>query len=226
MEEIDLKELFEFIKSKISLLLIITISVCLIGCIYGLLLQKPMYKSSTTVFMVGKDSGITQSDVNLNKNLISTFAEIVKSRRVLSQVIEELKLDISYGTLTGQISVSALNNTEIIKITVSNKDAAKAKEIANSTANYFVKEVSDLYKLNNISVLDEAIEAKSPYNINVAKQFIMYFAAGIVLSLGVLFIIFYFDRTIKTTTQIEDKTKLPILGVVQDISKGGKKNER
>ena len=223
MEEIDLKELFEFIKSKISLLLIITISVCLVGCIYGLLFQKPLYKSSTTVFMVGKDSGITQSDVNLQKNLISTFAEIARSRRVLGQVIEELNLDISYSSLYGQVSVSALNNTEIIKITVSSKDPSKAKDIANSTAKYFAKEVKELYKLNNINVLDEAIEAKSPYNINVTKQFIMYLAIGLALGLGTLFVIFYFDRTIKTTTQIESKIKLPILGAVQEMNKGGKK---
>ena len=49
MEEIDLKELFEFLKSKLSLLIIIVIGVCLLGCIYGLFLQKPMYKSYTTV---------------------------------------------------------------------------------------------------------------------------------------------------------------------------------
>ena len=95
MEEIDLKELFDFVKNKIGLLIIITVGICLLGCVYGLILQKPMYRSYTTVILSGTEQTITQSDVTLNKNLVDTYAEIVKSRRVLDQVINELDLDSS-----------------------------------------------------------------------------------------------------------------------------------
>ena len=228
MEEIDLKELLDFIKSKLSLLIIITVSVCLIGSIYSLFLQKPMYSSYTTVILGGTnmattDSEITQNDLNLNKNLVSTYAQIVKSRRVLSKVIKELKLNMSYEQINGKVTVTALNNTQIIKISVSDGDPITAKNIANITANNFTDEVVSLYNLNNVNILDEAIEAKHPYNINIPKQVVIYFAIGLVLGLGILFVIFYFDRTIKSTDQIEQKVKLPILGSVQEISnKGGK----
>lgn len=223
MEEIDLKELFDFIKGKIGLLVIIIVSICLVGCIYGLFIQRPMYKSYTTVILAGNESTITQGDIALNKNLVDTYAEIVKSRRVLDQVITELGLDTSFGVLSNQISVSAVNNTEIIKINVSDKDAKKAKNIANVTAKYFAKEVVDLYNMNNVNILDEAIEAEKPYNINVLKQVSIYFILGLVIAFGVLFVIFYFDRTIKSVEQIEQKIKLPILGSVQALTKGGKK---
>ncbi len=226
MEEIDLKELFEFFKGKLGTLAIVTISVCLIGCVYGLFIQKPMYKSYTTVILGGNESsnaGITQSDITLNKNLVDTYAEIVKSRRVLDQVISELRLDTTYEELHEKINVTALNNTEIIKITVNDKDAIKAKNIANVTANYFASEVGDLYNLNNVNILDKAIESEKPYNINVIKQLIIYFMIGFVLGAGLLFIIFYFDRTIKSVEQVEQKIKLPILGSVQLMTgKGGK----
>ena len=225
MEEIDLKELFEYIKDRITLLLVITIGVCLLGCIYGLIIQKPMYSSYTTVILGGNENssaGVTQNDVTLAKNLVNTYAQIVTSRRVLNQVIEELNLDISYESLKGKVNVTALNNTEIIKITVSDRNAIQAKNIANVTANYFSKEVVELYNMNNVNILDTATEATSPYNINVAKQFVIYLFAGAVLGLGVLFVIFYFDRSIKSVEQVEQKIKLPILGSVQQYGKGGK----
>ena len=226
MEEIDLKELLEFFKEKISLLLVIVIGVCLVGCVYGLFIQKPMYRSYTTVIL-GSDgnntSSITQSDITLNKNLVNTYAEIVISKRVLNQVIDELKLDMSYESLKDKINVTALNNTEIIKITVNDRNAIQAKNIANVTANYFSKEVVELYNMNNVNILDSATEASSPYNINVVKQFVIYLVIGCVLGAGVLFIIFYFDRTIKSVEQVEQKIKLPILGSVQQYGKGGKK---
>ena len=227
MEEIDLKELFDFIKGKIGLLVIITVSVCLLGCIYGLFIQKPMYKSYTTVILAGNESSsntsITQGDITLNKNLVDTYAEIVKSRRVLDQVINELGLETTFSTLSNQISVDAVNNTEIIKINVSDRDAKKARNVANVTAKYFTKEVVDLYNMNNVNILDEAIEADAPYNINVIKQVTIYFILGLVIACGILFVIFYFDRTIKSVEQIEQKIKLPILGSVQQMTKGGKK---
>lgn len=230
MEEIDLKELFDFIKGKIFTLFTLTLLVCLIGCVYGLFLQKPMYKSYTTVILGGNEtnnnsnsSGITQSDITLNKNLVDTYAEIVKSRRVLVKVINELRLNMSYEKLHNMITVGALNNTEIIKISVSDIDPIRAKNIANVTANYFTEEVKALYNMNNVNILDEAIETNKPYNINVIKQVLIYFIIGFVLSAGVLFVIFYFDRTIKSAEQIEQKLKLPILGSVQEYTKGGKK---
>lgn len=227
MEEIDLKELFEFIKKKIGLLITITVVICLLGCIYGLFIQKPMYKSYTTIILGGNETTasqtITQSDITLNKNLVDTYAEIVKSRRVLEQVIAELDLEETYEELSNKISVSSVNNTEIIKITVSDSNPIEAKNVANVTANFFSKEVVKLYNMNNVNVLDEANEANEPYNINIPKQVIIYFFIGIIIALSILFIIFYFDRTIKSVEQVEQKIKLPILGGVEEYKKGGKR---
>lgn len=228
MEEIDLKELFEFLKGKIALIISITAVACIIGCCYALFIQKPKYQSYTTIILGSSDStaqtgGITQNEVTLNKNLVDTYAEVVKSRRVLDQVITELQLDTTYENLSSKISVSAVNDTEIIKISVSDKDAVRAKNIANVTANYFTKEVVVLYNMNNVNVLDEAIVSNKPYNINFIKQIAIYLIIGLVLSFGIAFIIFYFDRTIKSKEQVEQKIKLPILGTVQVYNKGGKK---
>ena len=227
MEEIDLKELFEFIKKKIGLLITITVVICLLGCIYGLFIQKPMYKSYTTIILGGNETTasqtITQSDITLNKNLVDTYAEIVKSRRVLEQVIAELDLEETYEELSNKISVSSVNNTEIIKITVADSNPIEAKNVANVTANFFSKEVVKLYNMNNVNVLDEANEANEPYNINIPKQVIIYFFIGLIIALSILFIIFYFDRTIKSVEQVEQKIKLPILGGVEEYKKGGKR---
>ena len=226
MEEIDLKELLNFVKNKIGLLIVITVGISLVGVIYGLFIQKPLYQSYTTVILGGNgsvNSTITQSDITLAKNLVSTYSEIVKSRKVLGKVIDELDLDITYEALYNKVSVASVNNTEIIKIIVSDENGVNAKNIANVTAQVFTGEVINYYKMNNVNVLDEAIVSENPYNINVPKQLVIYMLLGLFVSAATLFIIFYFDRTIKTVEQVENKIKLPILGSVQVYEKGGKK---
>ena len=222
MEEIDLKELFTFFLSKIGLLLVIVSGVCMLGCLYSIFFQKPMYNSYTTVILSSAETTITTNDITLNKNLVDTYAEIVKSKRVLNQVIATLDLDVKYEALAESIGVSAVNDTEIIKITVNNSDPVDAKDIANATANIFTKEVTNLYNMDNVNVLDEAETKEEPYNINIPKQIIIYILIGGVLGVGVLFIIYYFDRTIKSIEQVEQKIKLPILGSVREYGRSSK----
>ncbi len=224
MEEININELLEYFKSKIGLGLVITTVICILCFIYAIVIQKPMYKSNTTVILGGSSETITQNDITINKNLVNTYAEIVKSRRVLEQVINELSLDLNYYELNDSITVEPINNTEIIKIIVNCDDSLKSMNIANSTANFFAKEVKKLYNMNNVNVLDSAIKATEPYNINIPKQLCIYLIAGIIIASGIIFIMFYFDRTIKSVEQVEQKIKLPILGSVQEFNgKRGRK---
>lgn len=222
MEEIDIRELLNYFKKKMGLFITIFALACLIGCGYSFFFQKPMYSSYTKVILSGENT-ITQNDVVLNKNLVDTYAEVVKSRRVLSQVIKKLDLDLTYEELMNEISVTSVSNTEIIQINVSDKEPEMAANIANATASYFTKEVLDLYKMNNVNILDEAIVNETPYNINVPKQLLIYIILGIIASSGIIFVLYYFDRTIKSVDQVEQKINLPILGSIQEFSKKGRR---
>lgn len=218
MEEINLKELFDYFIDKLRYIIIATLVCCLIGGIYTKFLTVPMYKSSTTVILGSNQegTGITQSDISINNNLVSTYAEIIKSRRVLEQVQKELNESYTYKELASEISVSSINNTQIIKITVEDNNALNAKIIANLVAKVFTVEVPELYNLDNVHILDVAIEEDEPYNINVAKSSIIGGVLGLVLSSGIFFVIYYFDRTAKSVEQVEEVLQMPILGSVEE----------
>ena len=109
------------------------------------------------------------------------------------------------------INVSSVSNTELIKITVTDTYRKKAMDITNETANVFAKEIPELYNISNVNILDEAEEATSPSNVNVLKQSVIFIMVGLVLGLGVVFLIYYFDRTIKSSEQVETKLGLPVL---------------
>lgn len=225
MEEINLEELFKFFISKIKFIIAAIFACLVLGFIYISFILTPMYHSSTTLILVGnndnQNSITTQNDINLNKNLVSTYSEIVKSRTVLQQVIDKLKLDEDTIELSKRISVSSVENTEIIKIQVSDENNKRAKEIATTTADVFMKEVKNIYNLTNVSVIDKASLEENPYNINMVKQLLIAGAIGFVLSSGIVFLIFYFDTTIKSSKDIEEKLGLPVIGNITLIDKKG-----
>lgn len=221
MEEIDLKELFDYYKSKLKWVIITIFVFIIIGNIYTVATRVPMYRSDTTIVLVSEnDKEYNTSELQLNKNLVATYSEIIKSRKVLEPVIENLRLKYTYAELKANVTVTSVTNTEIIRITVSDKKSEKATRIANEIAEVFTDEVQKIYKLNNVSVVDKAVSSTKPYNVNFVKDNIIYMGLGLIISCGIIFIKFYFDTTIKTTEEIENKLGLTVLGVVPKVERG------
>lgn len=228
VEEIDIKEIIYYIfKKKVWVILC-----CILGLIAGVVYTKffvtPMYSSYSTVVLskptdtsvissTTTSEGITQNDITLNSKLVATYSEIMKSRAVASEVKEKLGLDISEEALMSNISVTAKDDTEMLKIQVSNEDPVVAANVANSLSEVFSSKVKEIYNIENVTVIDTAIASSSPYNVSYAKNAAIFGMVGLVLSCGVLFVIFYFDTTIKSKSEVEDLLGLEVLAVIPDI---------
>ena len=225
MDEVNIKELFRYVVSKFYIVLIILVAVVVAGEVYATYLKTPMYKSTTKLVLTSSEnssstgSAITNSDVTLSNNLVKTYSEIVTSYDVLSKVIANLKLDTNPEDLAKKISVSSVNNTQIITISVSDSGAENAQKIANEIAKAFKAEISSLYKIDNVQIVDKAQVADAPYNINILKQTLQYFAAGLALGVGAVLVMFYLDNTIKNSKIVEDKVGLVVLGVVPGVGR-------
>lgn len=225
MEEINLNELLNYFWTKKILIIVCFIVSLYGGIMYSTVFQKPMYKSYTTLLLTpeNKESTITNSDITLNRNLVDTYREIIKSKKILNTVIENLDLDYTYSMINRHVSVESVNETEIIKISVTDENKWLAMYIANEIATVFKTEVVKIYKLENIAIIDTAELSNSPYNINTAKQVLISGVLGLAVGFGIAFVIYYFDTTIKSAEDIEKKIGLPVIGSIPET--GGKNNE-
>lgn len=224
MEELNLIELLRYYLKKLPIILFVVVLTLIGGYMYIKNFQTPLYHGSTTIILVQKqgdsfNSSLTQNELTVNEKLVSTYSEIIKSRKVLEQVLKNLDLDITTSQLAKQISVNSIKDTSIIKITVTNEDNVLAVKIANKLALVFKEVVSEYYDLENISVIDEAIVESEPYNINTTKQLVIYTLVTFVLSCAVIFVIYYFDNKVKTKKEIETKLNLPVLAEVPIFKK-------
>lgn len=227
MEEFNISE---FIKYYFSLIVIVILFIIL-GAVgswyYTDYIQVPMYKSQTSLVLTraGDSTGsITQNDISLNKNLVATYREIIKSRRILSNVISNLNLDITEKELSDKVSVTSSNDTELIVISVVDKDSKLARDIANEIAKVFKEEITTIYNIENISIVDVAIKAKDAYNVNPIKQYVIGVGSGFLIGSLIITVMFYFDDSIKKPEDIEEKVGLSVLSTVPKY-KGKKKRK-
>lgn len=217
MEQIDLAEFFRYYLSKIIIVVIGIGLLVVAGNIYSLIAISPLYESNTTIVLASesKDSATyTQNDLQLNQKLVSTYSQIIKSRKVMQKVIDTEGLDYTVNELSENVTVTSVQDTELIKISVSDRNSVTAMKIANDIVPVFSEEVKRIYKIDNVSVVDEAVEASKPYNINYVKENLIYILVGFVLASAIIFVIYYFDTTIKSSEIVEDKLGLTVIGIV------------
>ena len=231
MEELDLKELFEIFWSKKVQIILIILIFAVIGIIYTMGFVTPEYSSYTTLLLAGsgnKNSNtttITTTDITLNSKLVSTYSVLIKSTDVVSQVVSNLGIDMNVEALKRNISVTSEDDTEVLRITVTDKNPSYAAKIANEIANVFSEKVAEIYNINNVYVVDDAKESTTPSNINHTKDVAIFIAIGIVVSIGYVLIANMLDTTVKTVEDVEKAFKIPVIATIplDIVEKGGKK---
>ena len=223
MEEIDIKSLLRHILSKFYIILACLVLALGIGEFYTFKLQTPLYKSTTELVLLNDNSSsdqqLTVSDLQISNNLVTTYSEIVKSNNVLDQVISKLNLNYDANTLKSKLTVTTTTGTQLISVSVSDKNPETAQEIAQALATTFKKEIIDIYNIDNVQIVDRANLPTSPYNISILKQTLYYAIGGIALGLGITIAMFYLDTTIKDQNTIEDKLGLAVIGTIPDMEK-------
>lgn len=216
MEEIDIGQMLGYFKSKIIYILFaMSIAFCL-ASIYVNRFRVPEYTSYTTILLnkTNESESINSADLTLGKSLVSTYGEIIKSKKVLREVIDNLALDLDYSSLASKVSVSSVTDTSIIKISVTDEDSEAAAHIANKIAEVFSQDIVEIYNIENISIIDVAEVSTSPSSTSSIKIIGLSIIAGAFIAIAVVFILFYFDTTIKNEEDIERITGLPVIGVV------------
>ena len=227
MEEFNISEFIKYYFSLIVMVILFIILGAVGSWYYTDYIQVPMYKSQTSLVLTraGDSTGsITQNDISLNKNLVATYREIIKSRRILSNVISNLNLDITEKELSDKVSVTSSNDTELIVISVVDKDSKLARDIANEIAKVFKEEITTIYNIENISIVDVAIKAKDAYNVNPLKQYVIGVGSGFLIGSLIITVMFYFDDSIIKPEDIEDIVGLSVLSTVPKY-KGKKKRK-
>ena len=222
MEELDLKELFFMFWNKKLEIILITLMFVAVGIGYSYFFVKPEYTSTTSLVLAQSsssgqtgDGAISATDLTMNSKLVSTYSELIKRKAILGQVCENLNIpESNIQELRGKIRVNSAKNTEIIEISVTNKDPNKAASISNEIAKVFGEKIVEIYNISNVYLLDRAEANAVPSNINHMKDVVVFAFIGLVIAAVYVLIANMLDNTIKTEQDVEATTELLVLSSI------------
>jgi len=198
--------------------LLITATILLSLCVAVILTltAKPQYEASTNLFVTtpaASNVGETYEGNLFSQQRVASYAELVTSDDVLTQTVDALKLDTTPEKLAAQITATAVPETVLINVTVSDSSATRAAAIANTVSQIFASRVANLETpdgaaapMTRVVVAQQASvpEARtSPNNkMNVALGGVVGVLAGFALALLA-------ERFKRTVGDREDVEKLP-----------------
>ena len=209
-------------KRKFSIVLVaLVFAIAAFG--YSAFLAKKEYQSTSRIYVVSRqnqdNNALTNSDLQAGSYLVKDYREIILSQNVLTQAIEELKLDLTPAELSKKISVSVPTDTRILSITAKDGDPKEAARIANGLRNVAAEKIISVTKVSDVTTLDEAEVPQSPSSPNIRRNVLLGFVAGAGLMLVLLVVVEVLDDRVKRPEDVEELMGLPLLGVVPDIKK-------
>lgn len=225
--DIDLLQIARVIWSNARFILIAAVVFSLLGLLISAVFMTPIYESGAKMIVntrKDENQSVTNDQLNSAKNLVETYAIIIRGREVLEKVIEELDLEEGYGQLHRRVSVKAVNNTQVMQITVQHEDPETAKAIAEQILVIAPDMIIKMVEAGSVKTVERAHVGNNPVEPNILKNTLLAAVIGFVLACGVVVVIFLLDTTYKSELDIQNDLGLPVLGVIPSIESCNRAN--
>lgn len=222
MEEstISLKEIFKILGKRWKLILTFTLASALLALISLFLLINPQYESSTKVF-IGKEESQKKdyniSDIQMYQKLLKTYAEVIKTEDLITKSIEVAKLDIKPKEALNNLTVVSVPDTQILELKYKSNSPEEAVKLISSVRDEFIKLSSDLVPNGNVQTLEEARFPMGPVSPNKKMGLLIAIILGLMIGIGITFLIEFLDNTYKSKERLEKELDIPVLGAVPNL---------
>ena len=223
MEEqvISLSEIFEALKKRWIMIVAITLTATIISGVISFFVIDPVYEASTKVF-IGKeesdDAAYNSSDINMYQQLLQTYAQAIKTKDLVNRAISGLSYDeLEASSVVDALTVNPISSTQILEIKYKSKDAEEAKDVLKGVTDEFIVTAKELVPNGNVRVIEEVELPQNPVSPNKKMNIAIAFLVGLMVSVGLVFLLEYLDNTYKNKEQLEKDLGIPVLGAIPDV---------
>jgi len=232
-DTLSLKDVLGILRRRFWILLVVVFVAVVAAALLSYVILPPVYQADTSLIINERQNvaqpanGVNNDQIQAYRSLAVTYAKIITSRAILQDTIDTLKLPETVKQLTGMTTVQVEGETEIIAVSVKDKDAIRAANIANTIANSFITQLPTLVnRVENVSVIDRAVPVTDQVSPRPLLNIAVAFVASLMLGVLLAFLVDYFDDTVKTSDDIKKLFGLRVLAVVPDMNAKGARHGR
>ncbi len=221
-ETIDLREIMVLLKKNIIIIAAAAIVFGLVGFLVSTFAMTPQYRASAMLIVNsrqidGTQSSVTSDQLNSASKLVDTYAVILTSDTVLEKTIDQLDLDMTYSQLANKVSISAVDSTQVMRVSVQDADPELAREIVANIVEQAPEVIINTVKAGSVEIISEAKAGTAPVSPNITRNTALAAMVGLVLAVGVVFLRYMLNNKFRTDSDINNRLGLTVLGVIPQI---------
>lgn len=224
-DTIDLLEVLSVVRQHILVILLATILAAAVGFGVSRFVMVPQYEASALMIVNTRQdtsANVTSDQINSATKLVSTYSIIIKSDTVLQQVINNLGLNLTYQELHDRVTVSAVDDTQVMQITVRSDNPEWARQVCEQITQISPNVILESVEAGSVKLISQASANPDPVSPSVPRNTAVAALLGLVLSMGIVILREMLDNKIKSEDDIRKYLELPVIGVIPDYDMGGK----
>ena len=220
---IDLQHIGRALLHRVWIILLVGILVGGVAFSWAFFLIEPSYSSSVQLYVNNKDatdqsSSISASQIAAAQDLVKTYSVILQSRTTMEEIIAEGQFPYDATELSGMISSGAVNNTEVLRVTVTAQDPQKACDIANAVAVVLPERIKAVIDGAEMRLVESPQVNTRKVAPSVTKYTVLGGLLGVLISAFVLAIVAVLDDRIHDEEYIFRTYDYPILAKVPNLT--------
>lgn len=215
--EINLLQLVKRLFENAKYIILVTCIFGILGYVGSTMFMTPVYQAGAKMIVNSRkdqNENMTNDQYNAAKNLVETYAVIIRGRDVLNQVKAELNLQESYEQLAGAITVKSVNNTPIMQINVRHSNRDTALSITAKLLEIAPKVLVETAEAGSVKPVEQAYAAPNPVSPSVLRNTVLMAFLGCAFTCLIILVLMLTDNTYKTDLDIQRDLGLPVLGVI------------
>ena len=223
---IDFEELYYLFKKRWWIVILITMITTSIAIKKVSSLQPSYYASGQVILSKSEKlmEYYSEEELEYYSKFISTYREVIKIDGSIEKLFNKKNIEIDPNILVSGLNISQGSNIPLFTLSYtssSNKDLKKIIDIMRDDLISRAKDtISNCYpsKIGEVTVSTIYPDKK--------KLPIIAFVVGVVISIGLILVLDYFDDRIVSKKQLEKIIDIPILADIPTHERSFKKEEK
>lgn len=222
-DELNIMDLVDMLMRRWWIMLVSMLLVGVMAFVFTEVFISPAYRSEGALYVNSTtdqqmNQTLTMSTLTASQQLVSTYAEILKRRTFLESVSKDIDNKYSAQQLKGMISISSVNDTEIMQISVTSGDPDDSYLIAHSVLMRAPDELIRVVEAGSVKLLDDAKKNTAAVSPNIRQNTLIGALLGLIIGALIIFLLEIIDTRIKDAASITAKYGEPVLGEIPTLT--------
>ena len=220
---VDIGNILQAMRKNVIFILCWGILGLIISLITVFLFVEPKYNSSIDILVNQKENNaqVQYAAQQADLQVINTYKDVLTKPIILTSVLKEVKRTDNYqgnlSTLENSVKVSNQTNSQVITVSVTDKNAYVAADVANTIGKVFSKKVKKMMQVDNVTIVSNAKVNNSPVSPNKKVFALAGVVIGAFVGIAITFIKELTDKTVKNSSFLTDELGLTNIGSVYHL---------